>query len=99
MQPKCPSLHRLSRCRNRVPNLVCDGRCGRGRIAVYSWRWSCDLCDFDVCEECATQLAVETDAAHPLSQPTPKSSSDTSHQAVISLSDAMRHQFSACGFQ
>ena len=57
---ECPCGHTLSRWRNRAPNLVCDGgACDGPTIAIRAWRWSCSLCDYDVCEVCASSLAIK----------------------------------------
>ena len=57
---ECPCGHTLSRWRNRAPNLVCDGgHCDGHGISIRAWRWSCSLCDYDVCETCASVLALK----------------------------------------
>lgn len=52
-QPECPRGHLLSRWRNRSATLICDGVCGQGPIGRGAWRWSCTVCDYDICEVCA----------------------------------------------
>lgn len=53
---ECPAGHDLSRWRNRAGSLLrCDGLCNEP-LCEGTWRWSCTLCDFDVCEVCVETL-------------------------------------------
>lgn len=52
---ECPGGHNLERWRNRVTTLRCDGPCGLG-LKELSWRWSCGLCDYDICEACSDTM-------------------------------------------
>jgi hypothetical protein len=54
---ECPAGHTLARWRNRVTTLRCDGPCGQG-LSECSWRWSCSLCDYDICDKCADGLLL-----------------------------------------
>ena len=64
--PECPTGHGLTRWRNRS-ELRCDGpSCQTPILQRGDWRWSCTLCDYDVCEECA-QLMLNIEAAAPKS--------------------------------
>eukprot|EP00900_Chrysochromulina_parva_P001339 jgi/Chrpa1/11205/Chrysochromulina_OHIO_Genome00018806-RA len=48
---ECDAGHELNRWRNRCSTLRCDGGCGKG-LEMREWRWSCTICDFDVCPSC-----------------------------------------------
>eukprot|EP00966_Prymnesium_polylepis_P326654 7382555-Prymnesium_polylepis.1 len=78
--PTCAAGHTLSRWRNRAPNLVCDGSCDQGPIAIRAWRWSCSLCDYDICEECAN-LLILCEVKHPKEGPTPSMSKQVSAES------------------
>ena len=65
--PDCPAGHELSRWRNRIATLKCDGACG-AKLSEGTFRWSCNLCDFDICDNCvAPDFSL-------LLKPTPRSS-------------------------
>jgi len=49
---RCQVGHTLERCRAGGAGLRCDGGCGRA-LRRGAWRWSCEECDLDVCEECS----------------------------------------------
>ena len=57
--PECPAGHFLTRWRNRTSTLRCDGPCGEP-LSVRAWRWSCTLCDYDVCETCVETYLMAT---------------------------------------
>ena len=48
---ECPRGHELTRWRTRVSTLRCDGACGLALVEG-GWRYSCTVCDYDVCEGC-----------------------------------------------
>ena len=54
---ECPGGHNLERWRNRVTTLRCDGPCGLG-LKELAWRWSCGLCDYDICETCSDAMCT-----------------------------------------
>ena len=56
--PSCPAGHDLERWLNRTSTLRCDGGCGEP-LCVREWRWSCTLCDYDVCEGCVDLAQVK----------------------------------------
>ena len=65
---ECPAGHNLVRWRNRPQSqLRCDGLCGE-KLHEGAWRWSCALCDFDVCETCVDKI-VTTRSETPLCPP------------------------------
>merc|ERR1711975_167544 len=38
----------------------CDGGCGKDReVLKDSMRWSCEKCDFDLCQDCAEKTIVD----------------------------------------
>ena len=49
---RCQVGHTLERCRAGGAGLRCDGGCGRA-LRRGAWRWSCEECDLDICEECS----------------------------------------------
>ena len=57
---ECPGFHELSRWRNRSSTLVCDGGCGKA-LAIREFRWSCTLCDYDICPMCYQDRAARTE--------------------------------------
>jgi hypothetical protein len=77
---KCAAGHTLIRWRNRTKTLRCDGACGK-RLGEGSYRWSCKLCDFDVCEECCVCPSVLLNAP---GSATPQLSSCRSGTAAVS---------------
>ena len=54
---ECPGGHELTRWRNRIATLSCDGACSR-KLKEGDFRWSCNLCDFDICETCVAPEIV-----------------------------------------
>ena len=51
MLVECQGGHELQRWRNRCSTLRCDGGCGEP-LAIREFRWSCTLCDYDICNTC-----------------------------------------------
>ena len=59
---ECPAGHVLTKWRNRNSTLRCDGECGEP-LNEGSWRWSCAICDHDLCVNCADNLLTKQQKA------------------------------------